>query len=333
MDTARYIARSAGLLAALLLALGAETAALWQLAANAPLTALAWHAIAALASALLGSLLNEGARSAACVAFALALTLPGIGFLGLSWVILPHWARARRAAERELLELELPEFHQREGGSFDTEQGFQPIEEALSPERPVEHRVRSVMALRRMDPRRAVPLLRLALADSSEDVRLLAYAILERREKQIRQRIERALGELRENPAEPLRLMRSLAHDHWELVYGGFSEGEAQTLNLNQAAHWAEAALHAAFDGTTALLLARVRLSQGDGAAAWRLTVSAAEHAGVASDVCAPLLAEAAFLLRNFDWIPRLLANVYDNPLQSPRLQPVARFWNTGAMR
>jgi polysaccharide biosynthesis protein PelE len=340
VHNSRHIARSAGMLAALSLALAAEATALWLLAQSSPVDALAFHVVAALSSALLGSLTQyatdaTAARDAqlpyaACVAGALVLALPALGFLGLLWVILPHWARARRGTRRDLIELELPTFHQRESVSFDAERGFSPIEEELSPLRPVEQRVRSVMALRRMDPRRAVPLLRLALTDTSEDVRLLAYAILERREKQIRTRIERAL---RETPEESLSAMRSLANDHWELVYGGFSEGEAQVLNLSQAADWAEAALRTEFDGTTALLLARVRLRQGDGAAAWRLTVAAAERAGVASDVCAPLLAEAAFLLRKFDWVPRLLANVDDNPLQAPRLQGVAKFWNTGTMQ
>jgi hypothetical protein len=335
VQTARHIAHW---VLPLSLALAAETIALLQVSASSPLHALAWHVVAALSSALLGWQLNEGTThgqppSAAFIAGALVLALPALGFLGLLWVVLPHWGRARAAAGRELLELELPAFHQRDSASFDPGGGFGPIEEELSPERPVDQRVRSVMTLRRMDPRRAVPLLRLALADSSEDVRLLAYAILERREKQIRTQIDRALRELRTSPSEPVRLMRSLANQHWELVYGGFSEGDARLLTLSQAADWAEAALRAAFDGATALLLARVRLQQGDGAAAWPLIIAAAERAGVASDVCAPLLAEAAFLLRRFDWIPRLLAGACDNPLLSPQLQPVARFWNGGAMR
>ena len=342
MHTVRNIARSVALPAALLLALFGETAALYALAVDLAWTALGWHVVAALSCALAGSRLTQGVagsrpRAAAAVAGAFALSLPGVGFMGLLWVVLPHWGRARREAARALLELELPAFHERDRFAFDPGVAAQPIEQQLAPERPVEQRVRSVMALRRMDPRRAVPLLRLALGDTSEDVRLLAYAILERREKQIRGRIERALRELRAehapSPNEALSLLRGLASDHWELVYGGFSEGEGRVANLAQAAEYAEAALHTAFDGATALLLARVRLQQSDGVAAWRLVVAAAERGGIASDVCAPLLAEAAFLQRKFDWIPRLLSQVADDPSQAPGLQPVASFWNTGMSR
>lgn len=321
------------MLCALALGLATEAAALLTLAADAPLPALAWHAIAALSSAFAGIRISRGVPDArpafaGIVSGALVLTLPALGFLGLVWIVLPHLAAPRRAARDNVLELELPAFHQRESVSFDAARNSRAIEDELAPERPIEQRVRSVMALRRMDPQRAVPLLRIALGDPSEDVRLLAYAILERREKQIRSRITAALTELREGatPAARATLLRNLANDHWELVYGEFSEGEGQALQLEQAAHWAETALAAGFDGTVALLFARVRLKQQRPEAAWQLIV-AAERAGVATGVCAPLLAEAAFLMRNFDAIPRLLARVADDPMQPPRLEPVAQFW------
>jgi len=330
---------STSLVCALLLALGAETAALLLLAADQVVAALAWHTIAALSCALAGNRAANGTPEArpelaAIVTASLAFTLPGLGFLGLVWVVLPHMASSRRATADHVLELELPTFYSHESVTLDVQRGFASIEDELAPERPIEQRVRSVMALRRMDPKRAVPLLRVALGDRSEDVRLLAYAILERREKQIRARITHALAELREEVGgdvsqtdnAQLTRLRGLANDHWELVYGEFSEGDGQKLNLDQAARWAEAALRDKFDGTTALLLARVRLKQSVPEAAWELIV-AAERAGVAPGVCAPLLAEAAFLMRKFDAIPRLLARVADDPMHPARLEPVARFW------
>jgi hypothetical protein len=324
-------------------ALAAETAALLLLAADQPpLLALGWHTIAALSCALAGYRAAKGTPEArpylaAIVTGSIVFTLPGIGFLGLVWVVLPHVASPRRAAADNVLELELPAFHSHDSVAFDIERGFDAIEDELAPGRPIEQRVQSVMALRRMDPRRAVPLLRRALGDQSEDVRLLAYAILERREKQIRSRITSALSDLREDfgldaattAGAHVARLRGLANDHWELVYGEFSEGDGQKLNLEQAGRWAEAALRASFDGTTALLLARVRLKQSEPDAAWRLIV-AAEQAGLASDVCAPLLAEAAFLMRKFDAIPRLLARVAEDPTHAARLQPIASFWNPG---
>jgi polysaccharide biosynthesis protein PelE len=330
---------STSLVCALTLALGAETAALLLFAADQVIVALAWHTIAALSCAFAGNRAANGTPEArpelaAIVTASLAFTLPGIGLLGLVWVVIPHMASARRAVPDHVLELELPAFHRHESVALDTERGFAAIEDELAPERPIEQRIRSVMALRRMDPKRAVPLLRIALGDRSEDVRLLAYAILERREKHIRARITHALSELREevggdvsqtDSARVTRL-RGLANDHWELVYAELSEGDGQKLNLEQAARWAEAALRVQFDGTTALLLARVRLKQYAAEDAWQLIV-AAERAGVAPGVCAPLMAEAAFLMRKFDAIPRLLARVADDPMHPARLEPVARFW------
>lgn len=255
---------SASLLCALGLALGAEAAALLLVAADQVLPALGWHLIAALSCAFAGHRAARGTPEArpelaAIVAGSLVVTLPGVGLLGLVWVVLPHLA-SRRAIAGHVLTLERPPFHEHESVAFDTERGFAAHEDELAPDHPLEQRVQSVMALRRMDP---------------------------------------------------------------ELEFG---QGDGHTLNLEQAGRWAEAALGAHFDGTTAVVLARVRLKRNEPEAAWQLIV-AAERAGVASGVCAPLLAEAAFLMRKFDAIPRLLARVADDPMHSAQFDAVARFW------
>jgi hypothetical protein len=76
---------------------------------------------------------------------------------------------------------------------------------------------------------------------------------------------------------------------------------------------WVVLPLIAQFDPATAMLLARLRVMQFKPEAAWAMVV-AAERAGAAQSVCAPLLAEAAYLMKKFDAIPRLLARLADDP-------------------
>jgi hypothetical protein len=71
-----------------------------------------------------------------------------------------------------------------------------PTLDALSPAADVNARVAAVKALRNMEATRAIPLLRRALGDPSEDVRLLAHAILDRRERNIRAQLEASLAQL-----------------------------------------------------------------------------------------------------------------------------------------
>jgi hypothetical protein len=182
------------------------------------------------------------------------------------------------------------------------------------------------MALRRMPARDALPLLRTALGDASEDVRLLAYAILERREKALRASIERKLE---------TSDAYELAHDHWELVHGGFVEGELAQRTLQLAAEHARDALErirldiGAPDGSLSVLLARIELRRGETAGAAR-ALELAARAGVAGSTLAPLHAELAFIERRFDRIPGLLASAATGAqLDRPRLHAVIEHWRS----
>ena len=59
-----------------------------------------------------------------------------------------------------------------------------------------EKRMAALFATRRMPPREAIPILKLALRDPADDVRLLAYSMLDKQESEINLRIEAALRQL-----------------------------------------------------------------------------------------------------------------------------------------
>jgi hypothetical protein len=296
------------------------------------------HLAGVLCSALAGALaVRAGSRlHAGGAAVALVLTLPLLGALGFALVIFPVWRRARRPDLSRVVELDLP------GAPEDAEpaavrSAVVPIRSVLEIAPSVRLRVDAVMALRRMDAKKAVPLLRLAFSDPSEDVRLLAFAILERREKALRSRIQLGLRELDDAGASlPVstraRLRRRLAQDHWELVYGGFVTGDAEARVLQAAEAHAEGALESKFVGATALLLARIYLRQRRPDQA-RAQLERAEGAGVPSAACAPLLAEAAFVARRFREVPAHLARVPQAHLRRAGLAPLVEFWTRETSR
>lgn len=206
------------------------------------------------------------------------------------------------------------------------------IHQVLRDARSPDERVRAVMALRHMDARRAVPLLRQAFGHGSEDVRLLAFGILEQREKQLRTRIKRAEAELAAalgatpSPGALVSCHRRLAREHWELVYAGFVSGDLEPVVLQKVRAQAERALELEPDASMHLLLARLHLRQRAPEQAWACLL-AADALGAAPAATTPLLAEAAFQLRRFADIPSLLRRVPRAALQRPELAPVAAFW------
>jgi hypothetical protein len=332
----------------LLCGLVAELAAFAALGTEALPAAIALHVVSALAFGVWAADGEIMSRPAACaVACVVVLTMPALGALGVCLVLVPAWRGRRPATDEGVIELELPSSRHVEYADVTLAAGVAVAVDVDTEERrssqpaattPIEvvlqsgvarKRVAAVMALRRMDAQRAVPLLRVALGDPSEDVRLLAYALLERREKDLRGDIERLHAELAAVSGDAVlraQLLRRLTEQHWELVHGAFVSGDLEAHTLRAAIALGHESLLLAPDGSLALLLARIRLRSGNAHAALRY-LRAAAALGVASAVIAPLYAEVAFRLGRFSAIQPLLAQAGEVALARPRLAAVATFW------
>lgn len=278
---------------------------------------------------------------AALAAAVLVLVLPMVGAALLAFVAWPSWSRRPEPAAAGVIEVALPD------GSGEVDDAplarslaVRPIRELLRDARSPDERVRAVMALRHMEARRAVPLLRMAFSHENEDVRLLAFGILEQREKGLRSSIERSErrlgGSVAAAPEAPRaaalsrRWHQRLARDHWELVYGGFVSGDLEPVVLGKARDHALAALAERADAKMSLLLARIYLRRRQPEAAQHY-LEQALRAGLSAASAAPLLAEAAFQRRRFGDIPRILRGVRRAALRRAELDPIAAYWTSEA--
>lgn len=195
---------------------------------------------------------------------------------------------------------------------------------------PVEHRIAAVMALRQLPTRTAVPILRVALRDPSDDVRLLAYAMLDRRDAALHGRIQHHEAELERDdlsPAERATAHRALARLHWELSYCGLATGAVATRALDSARDHARAVLDAEDDRGILFLLGRILLRQGELRAAEHVLLEAREQ-GIDDSSVRPFLAEIAFLERRFQHVRTHLQAGGRNGEQRPGIvSHVGRFW------
>ena len=111
---------------------------------------------------------------------------------------------------------------------------------------PTQRRLQSLLALQGIPARVSSPLLQNMLSDASDDIRLVAYGLLDSREKKITAQIHGELVNLRSAESKELRLigLRHLAELYWEIIYAGLAQGDLRTHALNQALYYADAALH-----------------------------------------------------------------------------------------
>jgi hypothetical protein len=278
-------------------------------------TFLAIHALACLQFTLVAlPLLPDSYRrkglQAGLFLFTLQFAIPVIGSIGVfAGMLLPlHLPRLTRSVpwqETAIPDLPYSPVDMDQQMIF-SEGGLREVlREASVPEK----RLKALLASRQMTDREAVGILQEALKDPSDDVRLLAYSLLEQQEKHLTSRAQ-GLQKLLQQPDHPdhYRLTRRLAHTWWEMAYLGLAQG-----GLRQ--YYLENARTLLADLTTAMsqhndwrLLGRVELALNHTTAASRAFEAALSN-GAPPELIFPYQAEIAFLARDFRKVRFHLAN------------------------
>lgn len=175
------------------------------------------------------------------------------------------------------------------------------------------------------------PLLREMLADPVDDLRLLAYGLLDTREKTISERLIRERGVLADitDPIEQHATAARVAQLFWELVYLDLVQGDMADYALDQARRYALLAIEGSGAGEASasvwLLLARIGLRRGE-IRGVEEALTAAQSLGLPRRTIVPYLAELRFRERRYSEIPALM---YDLPQQqsSGTLAAVQQYW------
>jgi len=297
------------------------------------------HGLAVLMSAfgLLLWLRHVGCNQRGLYPLTLAATLliPGFGVLSLPLAAAYGARNPVRIEEEDTLTVEVPRLPFKplamdQSLSFSRGGLFEVLERSSDTEK----QVVAVMATTRMKAKQAVPLLKVAMRDEADDVRLLAYSIKDKQESEINSKIKRLIQVLDEEGQRPDRkpltereraaTERSLAFLYWELIYLDLAEGDIRAFFLEQVVSRAESALDVMNYGPLALLLGRAYMEQGRYEQA-KNVFDAAEHSGVERLVLAPYRAEIAFHERRFPEVRARLMEVGGSPHEAMR--EVLDFW------
>jgi polysaccharide biosynthesis protein PelE len=193
-------------------------------------------------------------------------------------------------------------------------------------------RMTALLAMQSMPARTVSPLLQGMLADPLDDIRLLAYGILDNREKtltkqilQERPKLDRALHpELTD--ADRRRANKALAELYSELIYEHLVTGDVYRNAADQAEGFAAAALAAdPNDASLWRLRGRLALDRQDLEAADTMLQRSID-CGFPRDRMLPYLAEAAYLRRDFARVRRLLGEM-DSHAGGSTMHSVLSFW------
>lgn len=326
-------------LVAMVVAIGLDLASLWLLiqtqgSAAPPAGFGSLHgsacAIAALAfRSLLPAIYRQPVWAAWLFCFIIALCIPLLGLLGLVLGLVPAlWSQRPPARRFEYLHSTVATLldraiYQRHAAPVSDGR----LMSVLLSTADHSSRLRALTETLPLEDQHAVPLLRTGLKDRDDDVRLLAYSLLMRKEKALEGRIFDSLGRLDDaTGAVAFVSHRALACDYWELARIGGS-GSANLFLLDRARTHALAGLMLQpKEASLQLFLGRILLEEQQFAPA-RSALLRAVAGGVALEKAAPFLAEIAFNLHEFRQIGPLL-QFKKSAASRSTLHQLFTYWN-----
>lgn len=260
--------------------------------------------------------------------FSVSFFIPLIGMIGVALALFPALYLPRKRQTQPWEATAVPELpfkpRERKQELMFSDGGLQDV---LRHARDPDQRLTAIFATRRMRSKEAIPILKLALRDPSDDVRLLAYSMLDQRESRINQRIEHALADMENVSTDrKLALHAQLARWYWELAYVGLAQGSVLDHVLQQAWGHVTSALVSNISGELHLLAGRIAMEQGNlDEAMAQFDLSA--QTGMDAVQLAPYRAEIAFLRQRYEEIPQMLATMPAELLQRPPFAALARYW------
>ena len=260
--------------------------------------------------------------------FAFAFIAPVIGALGLLFI-------ARAALRREggyerfavPVLVVLPEYDVQSKETHRSGQGA--IRSRLGQEVPAHIRMQSLLTLQAVPSRVSNPILEGLLGDSTDDVRLVAFGMLDSEEKKLSIHIQREQAALADSQTaeQQFACYRHLAELHWELVYAFLAQGELRRHILKQAREFIDAALALKVEPNSGLLFlkGRVLLAQDDPDGA-EAAINTALSMGQSKTSALPYLAEMAFMRRDFPRVKTLMGELSQLNMAS-KTRAIEDFW------
>lgn len=230
------------------------------------------------------------------------------------------------------LTLGLPVYDVRSEQTTRASQGA--IRSRLDSRVPGDVRMKSLLTLQAVPQRVANPILEELLGDEADDVRMLAFGMLDAEEKKLTHHIqhERAALEQVQDIRQRHDCLRRLAELHWELIYASLAQGELRQYMLDEASRYADEALSIGDDSADSglhFLRARILMAQG----AYDLAVEAITQAmatGLSEVSALPYLAEIAFRQQRFDYVHGVMERLAELK-PAGRTSTVVNLW-TGHM-
>ena len=187
---------------------------------------------------------------------------------------------------------------------------------------------RLILFLTKFPTAQTVKTLKKALSTKDDELRLLAFSVLSKMEKDIFERINLLLKELDKtgNSEETFRIYSSLAELYWEPVFLGIADKELEEFYLNTALDYCLKALSIKEEGKIFFLTGRIYLRLKNYEKAEEFLRKAVER-GMPVEKVAPYLIEVYFVKRDWEALIKLSSFLKDSLVPDARALSIIKVW------
>lgn len=253
--------------------------------------------------------------------------VPLLSYIFISAIVITARFFSKPVIYHPFLEVELPKFTLG-GAGVRNSLGEGAIHTRLSTASlSTEVRMKALLSAQALSPRLSVPMLKKLLGDEADDLRLLAYGMLDQREKILNATIDELLKKLTD--CHDINLcqlyQKQLAEIYWSFAYENLAEGDILSYMLAQADHYTRAALQTKPDGDLWVLLAQILIKQKK----FEGVETAFEQAillGMPAMRIQPYLAELAYQRQDYPAVRKHIQLMETNN-QTPQIANMQRFW------
>lgn len=261
-----------------------------------------------------------------------AMLMPVVGAVGLLLFVLPSLHCPKRQKESVLNvqeKIELPYTQLKEKASVLFNDGS--LQDVLTLQSDEHKRLNALLSIGNMKQQHAIPILKKALHDPADDIRLLAYAMLDKYETQINTQLERVQEQLAEaQGAQLAQLHQQVARNYWELAYLGLAQGAVFEHVLERAQFHIQQAIDYKETSELLLLQGRIALQQRQLEQAHKCFTQALAM-GMHKQHVIPYLAEIAYEAGRYHEIPALLAQLPEAIRQRYPFLAIMGYWHVSA--
>lgn len=263
--------------------------------------------------------------------FCLNFFIPLFGILGFLVGVAIAFYSSRLSARQPFTSVWLPHYERAKTASVNERlRSSQLRSQLVNQDIPTEMKMKALIAINNISPLHASSILRNSLNDPADDLRLLAYGILEKKESRITSRINHAIKKRQNasNAATTYQANKVLAELYWELDYQGLVQNDMRRHTLEQAQHYVLAAL--AYPNHDASLWAtsgRIKIKQGHYDEALS-DFNNAVKGGFATNRIALYLAELAFFRRDYGEV-RSQVQLFGNQSLGQSMMNTVNFWKS----